>query len=345
MKISAYFTASLLFGAGLHGYVQQPKTAGEEFKNIQVLKRVPADQWFDTMAFIAGSLGVTCDHCHSAKFETDEGNPAKLKAREMMRMVDSINAGHFGGQNVVTCNSCHRGTLKPQGSPVPNAEHWMKAAQSGSALPAAIEILGRYKASIGMIKTQSISVRIERFGGTGPATTASADVLLDGDKARISHREGGGERAMLRNGESAWIDEGKGWRAMSKGETFDAFEIAEVLAPDQVGGVELSGVVFEDKINGLRSYVVPVSTKDGRKWLFFDADSGVLLRQRSFFSSFYGDASVDINYGEYKVFGKAHLPTRIEVVNAGGPGLIVRQVISRRVNIALPSSEFQPSGN
>src|SRR5262245_55047841 len=114
MKILIIFAAHLLLAVASFGQAQQPKTAAEEFKNIQVLKRVPADQWFDTMAFIAGSLGVTCDHCHSAKFETDEGNPAKLKAREMMRMVDAINAEHFEGQNVVTCNSCHRGTLKPQ---------------------------------------------------------------------------------------------------------------------------------------------------------------------------------------------------------------------------------------
>src|SRR5947207_8196130 len=56
------------------------KTAAEAFKNVQVLKRVPADKWFDTMAFIAGSLGVTCDHCHTSSFELDEGNAAKLKA-------------------------------------------------------------------------------------------------------------------------------------------------------------------------------------------------------------------------------------------------------------------------
>ena len=81
---------------------KEPKTAGESFKNIQVLRRVPADQWFDTMAFIAGSLGVTCDHCHSSAFEADEGNPNKLKAREMMRMVDDINNRMYGGTVVVT---------------------------------------------------------------------------------------------------------------------------------------------------------------------------------------------------------------------------------------------------
>lgn len=344
MKIPIVFTVSALFAAtsGLHS--QPPKTAGEAFKNIQVLKRVPADQWFDTMAFIAGSLGVTCDHCHSSKFETDEGNPAKLKAREMMRMVDAINAEHFGGQKVVTCNSCHRGTLKPQGAPVPNAEHWMKAAETAPPLPPADEILSRYRKSITTVRTQSLSLRIERYGGKGPALLASAEVLLDGNKARITNHEGNILTTMIRNGENAWIDEGKGWRMMNRGETFDAFEVAEVLAPDQVGEVESTGAVFEDSSGGLRSFVVPAATKDGKKWFFFDETSGALLRQRLFFSSFYGDGSVDINYADYKNFGDARLPTAIQVVNAGGPGLIVRRVISRRVNIRLATTDFQVPG-
>ena len=123
--------------------------AAEEFKNVQVLKRVPADQWFDTMAFIAGSLGVTCDHCHTSSFELDEGNPAKLKARQMMRMVDEINAGNFGGKNVITCNSCHRGALKPQAAPVPDADHWKKAAEKASTLPPAAELIARYRRAVG----------------------------------------------------------------------------------------------------------------------------------------------------------------------------------------------------
>jgi len=38
------------------------KTAGEVMKNVQVLKYVPASQWNSVMAFVAGSLGVTCEH-------------------------------------------------------------------------------------------------------------------------------------------------------------------------------------------------------------------------------------------------------------------------------------------
>ena len=152
------------------------KTAGEEFKNVQVLKRAPANQWFDTMAFIAGSLGVTCDHCHTSSFELDEGNAAKLKARQMMRMVDEINANNFEGKIVVTCNTCHRGTLKPQAEPVPDAEHWKKAAEQPSSLPAAAELITRYRRSVGSGKgalSQSVTFKMETYGGRGPARQTS----------------------------------------------------------------------------------------------------------------------------------------------------------------------------
>jgi hypothetical protein len=75
--------------------------------------------------------------------------------------------------------------------------------------------------------------------------------------------------------------------------------------------------------------------------LFFAPDTCLLLKQRVLSPSFFGDGSVDINYSGFKKFGKAILPTKIEVVNAGGAGLIVREVISRRVNIKIAPSNFQ----
>jgi hypothetical protein len=49
------------------------------------------------MAFFAGSLGVTCDRCHTAEFAKDDGNQSKLTARKMIRMVSEINQKNFGG--------------------------------------------------------------------------------------------------------------------------------------------------------------------------------------------------------------------------------------------------------
>lgn len=322
------------------------KTAAEVFKNIQVLKRVPADQWFDTMAFIAGSLGVTCDHCHTSSFDVD-GNPAKLKAREMMRMVDEINRNHFDANTVVTCNTCHRGTLKPQHGPVPDVEHWRKAAEKTSPLPSAAEILARYRRLIGegtddAVHTQSVALQRATYNGTEPARQSSLDVLLEGhDKIRTSIRDGQTVKTLVKNGHEAWTNDGAGWRAMNEGEASTAFEDASILNPNQVGDVGNPGAVFEDKVNGERAYVIPVELLQGRKWFFFDASSGVLLRKRIFFPSFYGDGSVDFEYADYRPFGRTVLPTTFQIVNAGGAGLTISHATSRRVNIGIRDSEFE----
>ena len=63
------------------------KLAEEQFKNIQVLKGVPAEQIFPTMQFISASLGVECEFCHVQNaFEKDDKKP-KQTARKMIDMM------------------------------------------------------------------------------------------------------------------------------------------------------------------------------------------------------------------------------------------------------------------
>lgn len=324
------------------------KTAAEAFKNVQVLKRAPADTWFDTMAFIAGSLGVTCDHCHTSSFELDEGNAAKLKARQMMRMVDEINANNFEGKIVVTCNTCHRGTLKPQSSPVPDAEHWKKAAEKPSALPAAADLIARYRHLVGGGKSalsQSVKFDMETYGGTGAARETSIEVLIDGPtRVREIDRDGTSVKTLIKNGNKAWANEKGAWREMNEGEASSALEAAEILDPDQVGEVTPSGAVFEDRVYGQRAFVVPVNSKDDRKWLYFDVVTGLLVRQRIFSASFYGDGTVDIEYADYRKFGNVLLPNSFYVVNAGGSGLTIRRATSRKINIKVNDAQFTKEG-
>src|SRR5580693_8504385 len=53
-----------------------PKKAEEQFKNIQVLKGIPADQLIPAMQFITASLGVECEYCHvQGAFEKDDKKP------------------------------------------------------------------------------------------------------------------------------------------------------------------------------------------------------------------------------------------------------------------------------
>src|SRR5436190_9366900 len=98
---------------------QKPLMAEEVFKNVQVLKGIPVNQFMETMGFFAASLGLNCTGCHVAeslqdwsKFGDDVAR--KLMARKMIRMVDTINKTQFGGARVLTCWSCHRGTQIPE---------------------------------------------------------------------------------------------------------------------------------------------------------------------------------------------------------------------------------------
>src|SRR5271167_693202 len=68
-----------------------PKKAEEQYKNIQVLKGIPADQVIPAMQFIATSVGVGCEFCHvEGAFEKDDKEQKKT-ARKMMTMMFAIN--------------------------------------------------------------------------------------------------------------------------------------------------------------------------------------------------------------------------------------------------------------
>jgi tetratricopeptide (TPR) repeat protein len=102
----------------------------ERLKNVQVLpKDLAIRALVDTMAGFTRALGVRCAYCHvggettpfdSLDFSSDS-MPAKVKAREMLRMVLAINRDHLtkvvdrrSPPIVVTCATCHRGIAQPR---------------------------------------------------------------------------------------------------------------------------------------------------------------------------------------------------------------------------------------
>jgi hypothetical protein len=193
--------------------------------------------------------------------------------------------------------------------------------------------------------SQSVTFEMETYGGKGAARSSSVELLLDGSaRVRETDREGATTKTLIKNGGKAWAKEAGGWREMNEGEAFTSFEAADLLIPDQVGDMAPASPVFEDRMYGQRVFVVPVESKGGRKWLCFDPDTGLLLRQRMFFDSFYGDGSVDIEYADYKKFGDAWLPNVFHVVNAGGSGLTIRRAISRKINIKVNEAQFIATG-
>jgi hypothetical protein len=100
---------------------QENKPAGEVFKNIQMLKAIPAGRLLKIMELgYAKSLGVNCTHCHVAGEWEKEDKPTKQIARDMAAMVAVINNDQLkkiknlkGPDPIINCTTCHRGQTKP----------------------------------------------------------------------------------------------------------------------------------------------------------------------------------------------------------------------------------------
>ena len=155
----------------------QSPTAGERYKSIHVLTDMPATSVIPTMAFIANSLGVTCLHCHTDVYESDE-KPAKEKARQMIRMMRVINDTQFGGRRVLTCQTCHNGHAVPIATPPVENAGWNTRAESidSRPLPSVDDVLRRYGTAVGVdalkaMQSQKATGTVTRNNGrTAPAS-------------------------------------------------------------------------------------------------------------------------------------------------------------------------------
>jgi hypothetical protein len=97
-----------------------PKPAEEVYKNIQVLKGLPAPKLMEVMHSFTHSLGVHCSFCHVEGDFASDDNPKKTTARHMIEMAHAINKNNFNGEMRVTCWTCHRGAEEPE-SKAPDA--------------------------------------------------------------------------------------------------------------------------------------------------------------------------------------------------------------------------------
>ena len=161
------------------------QVAESVFKNIRVLKGIPSDQLIPSMRFIAASLGVECSYCHAPEhFEKDDKKPKQV-ARDMMRMMLTIDRNSFSGYREVTCYSCHRGSLKPEGVPEIAGEAQAKLQTAvtlvpetlSASLPTSDQLIDRYIQALGgAVAIGNITSRRER--GTATSEGQSADIEI-----------------------------------------------------------------------------------------------------------------------------------------------------------------------
>lgn len=294
----------------------QTVTAGQKFKNIKVLNDMPAEDLGKVMNMMSASLGVRCTFCHvsgNADFEKDD-KKEKGTAREMIKMTFELNKNFFEGRPEVSCNTCHQGHGHPQSAinlypPPPEPRPTQPTTK-----PTTDEVLAKYSAAIGKGDVKSRKMTGQRIEPDGK-TTEPEQAFQSGAKFRIDTTYGTNVVSTVFDGTAA--------RAFSSAGPIDlaAADAEQIKREAQLfGNPDLKSVYakidyrFFDKLDGRDVYIVQASTASNqRDRLYFDAQSGLLVRRVSGIPTVLGFYSYQFDYEDYKDFGGVKIPTTVKV--------------------------------
>jgi photosynthetic reaction center cytochrome c subunit len=331
----------------------EPKTAGQQFKNVKVLKDIPADQLIPAMQFIAASLGVECEFCHvQGAFEKDDKKP-KLAARKMMEMMFTINQENFEGHREVTCYSCHRGSAKPVAMPpVMTAESKPATGEEliregGNAKensgPSADQLFEKYLQAVGgAAAVDKITSRVMKGTITFGDRNIPIEIFTKEPDKRVSFTHTPeGESVTAFDGHEGWLGvAGHPVREMHGPDIDGAAMDADLHFPahltEMFSKVEVRGT---EKVGDHEAYLV-VGERAGKTplQLYFDKQSGLLVRLVRFGETPLGRLPTQIDYADYKETGGVKIPLRWTLARPGGRFTI--QVSDVKQNVPVDDAKF-----
>ncbi len=348
IKITALFTFAIFalayFAPKSEMQTKQTETAGQKFKNIKVLNEMPADQMGKVMNLMAASLGVNCSFCHIGNEFEKDGKEEKESAREMLKMTFALNKTYFDGRPEVSCATCHNGRAHPQSAPNLNVTQAETRPPQPDAKPAIEQILNKYVVALGgktnleKITSRSIkAVRVEPGGKTEPE-----EIWQKSNKLLMTTKYGDYLVAEASDGVNAWkrgnTDEIKlkadEEEQIKRESQFFAAVDLKVIYPKMEFGIV-------DKIDGREVYQIRATTANNqRERLYFDVQSGLLVRRLAFTPTILGNFPYQVDYLDYKDFGGVKLPlsTRFALPNITW----TRRIAEVKINVPIDDAKFRP---
>jgi photosynthetic reaction center cytochrome c subunit len=342
-----YVVGGLVFSLALGAQTASPpkgKTAEQVYKNIQVLRGAAATEIIPSMQFMSSSLGVRCDHCHvEGAFDKDDKKP-KQQAREMMRMVSTLNQNNFAGQRGITCYSCHAGNLRPRRTPVVDPGKPARPVASAPSSASAAAILDRYFQAIGGVPAlRKISSEVEKgtmelsHGVQFPIEIAWKQPDLRSVRVQYPN----GDSLEVENGDAGWsLVPGRPLHSMSASEAAAArteanpaflarltqtFSKLEMRPETQIAGHPVS------VIRASNPNQAPVK-------LYFDKQSGLLVRLLRYVDSPLGRNPTQMDYSDYRDVAGVRLPFRWTAAQPQGQFTV--QLGEIQVNVPIDNSRF-----
>ena len=326
------------------GVGETPKTAGQQFKNIQVLKDIPAEQLIPTMQFIAASLGADCEFCHVEHAMEKDDKKEKKIARHMIEMELAINKTNFKNEIEVTCYTCHRGSEHPVGTPLLATEKGaapvpeVKSEVSADAnLPTADQILDKYLAAVGGASAlEKIKSRVQKGTLDAQGMQFPIEVYSEAPDKRvsISHPKGG-ESVTAFNGEAGWLSIPNGYHFMTAPERAAARLDAEMYLPARIRELYKEFRVRPgEEINGHSTYLVVANSPNMPPLrLYFDEQSGLLVRQLRYAETPLGRNPTQVDYNDYREADGVKIPFAWTLARPNGAFTIKVNEIQQNVPI------------
>ncbi len=303
----------------------RPQMVETVFRNIQVLKGIPVDDFMDTMGIMAAALGWDCSECHTGagtdtvKWEVD--TTRKQMARRMTLMVQAINRTHFGGRQVVTCWTCHRGRDIPvtlptidtvYGEALIEADEVVRASAPGE--PPAEQIVEKSLQALGGVErlakvTSFVATGTsEGFRGFGGGGTVQIFAKAPDQRATIikfDEKIGRQDAIRVFDGRAGWVSAPLAvvpHFALGGSELDGARLDAQLSFPAQIAKTLTQlRVGLPDTIDGRSVHVVQGTGPRGLvATLYFDAESGLLVRMVRFGSSPIGRAATQVDFADYR---------------------------------------------
>ena len=342
MVVVCLLAAALVRGqAAASGQVQaapQKELMAEDvYKNIQVFRGVPENQFLATMGFFCGSLSESCEFCHKSEANWAayaQDNDMKNMARRMVLMMNALNRQYFGGKHEVTCYTCHRNSAIPKTTPTfadiynpnPVPDDPDTIAQSAPGAPPAAPILDKYLRAIGGVpKVKAITSWVAKGNYQGYSAAEGENRGIEiyakapGERTTIMHTING-DMTTVYDSRTGWVAEpGRPVPllaltglfldvAKSEAELSFPADIKDSFKNWRVGDditIRVTEILNGKQVTrGKDTYVLYADSSAGAPVKFyFDQTTGLLLRFTRFTDSPVGHYRYETDYSDYRPVG------------------------------------------
>ena len=303
--------------------------------------------------------------------------PRKVMARSMVIMVQNINKNNFGGRQMVTCWTCHRNRDRPLTTPTMEAIYSMPdlvpddVITQVQGLPSAESILDKYIQAIGGAqRLAGLTSFVGRgtsvgFGGFGGGGDVEIDAKAPDKRATIilfKKETGRGDQIRTYDGRTGWVRTPLnvlGEFQLQGGDLDGARFDAQLSFPGQIKQVltdlksgpptTITDLPAPSSQSSLQqdvalgeSHVVDVVQGTGPRGLlvslFFDKQSGLLLRELRYGNSPIGRVPTQIDYSDYRDVNGIKFPFHITFAWLDGRDSIVLNDI--KTNVPVEEAKF-----